>query len=145
MGFAEVFLRLGCALVGWMLVYTYTVWMAALHVMGCGPDGDEMHGLLLGLLPVAVIMALLLRVTQPFPDIQRLLSWLGVPLALLLPFALWNTWNVFERATLDGLAICTNDTATSFHQIWAPAQFIGICLVAFFVARNWRNARIEKA
>jgi hypothetical protein len=90
MRFAEVFLRLGSSLVGWMLVYTYTVWLAALHVMGCGPDGDGMHRLLFGLAPFAVVMALPLRLTRPFPDIQRMLSWLGVPIILLLPFVLRN-------------------------------------------------------
>ena len=145
MRFAEIFLRLGCSLVGWMLVYTYAVWLAALHAMGCGPDGDEMHKLLLGLLPFAMIMALLLRMTHPFPDIQRMLSWLGAPLALLLPFALRNVWAVFERANLNGMAICTDNSAATFHQIWAPAQFLGVCLVAIIVIRTWRNARIEKA
>ena len=34
MRFAEVFLRLGSSLVGWMLIYTYAVWLAALSVAG---------------------------------------------------------------------------------------------------------------
>ncbi len=145
MRFAEVFLRLGSSLVGWMLVYTYAVWLAALHAMGCGPDGDGMHRLLLGIAPLAVLMTLLLRLTRPFPDIHRILSWLGLPLALLLPFMLRNTWVVFERANVDGLAICTADAAAGFDRIWAPAQLLATCLIVLLVVKVWHDARIAKS
>lgn len=131
-------------MVGWMVVYTYVVWLAALHAMGCGPDGDEMHGLLLGLAPFAVVSALLMRATRPFPEIQRMLSWLGIPLVLLLPFVLRNIWTVFERANLNGLATCTNASAENFHRIWAPVQLTAVCVLVVVVVRLWRNARIEK-
>lgn len=144
MRFAEVFLRLGSSLVGWMLVYTYTVWLAALHVMGCGPDGDGMHRLLFGLAPFAVVMALPLRLTRPFPDIQRMLSWLGVPIILLLPFVLRNIWHVFEQATLGGLAICSDAAASTVHVYWAPVQFLALGLIVVLIAGEWRSARIEK-
>ena len=42
-----------------MMLYAHIVWLAALQVMGCGPDGDEMHRLLLGLAPVTVGFAFL--------------------------------------------------------------------------------------
>ena len=57
MRFAEVFLRLGSALVAWMLLFTHFLWLAALHAMGCGPDGAEMHKLLLGLILARVCLA----------------------------------------------------------------------------------------
>ena len=144
MRLAEVFLRLGSSLVGWMLVYTYTVWLAALHVMGCGPDGDAMHRLLLGLAPFAAVMTLLLRLTRPFGDIQRMLSWLGLPILLLLPFVLRNIWDVFEQATLEGLAICSAAAASALHFYWAPVQFLAVGLIAVLIAAEWRFARIEK-
>ena len=145
MRFAEVFLRLGCSLVGWMLVFTYTVWLAALHAMGCGPDGDAMHRLLLGLAPFTVAMALLLRMTRPIADVHRLLSRLGILLLLLLPFALRNIWAVFSRSNLGGLAICSDDAAATIQQIWAPAQFLAVALLAWLVVGVWRDTRIEKA
>lgn len=144
MRFAEVFLRLGCSLVGWMLVFTYTVWLAALHAMSCGPEGDAMHRLLLGLAPFTVAMGLLLRMTRPFADVHRLLSRLGIPLVLLLPFALKNIWVVFSRTNLDGLAICSDGAAATIQLIWAPAQFIAVTLLAVLVIGVWRDARVEK-
>jgi ABC-type molybdate transport system permease subunit len=76
---SEVFLRLGVALVAWMMLYAHVVWLAALHAMGCGPDGDELHRLLLGLAPLTCGFALLLHMTRPFADIHRILRWLGAP------------------------------------------------------------------
>jgi hypothetical protein len=145
MRFAEVFLRLGCALVGWMLIFTYAVWLAALHAMGCGPDGDEMHALLLGLAPVAAGCAFMLRMTRPFPDIHRMLGWLGVPLLLLLPFVLRNTWAVFSRTSIEGTAICSDTDPATWQIAWAPAQLITVLLIALLVIAVWRHARIEKA
>ena len=143
MRFAEVFLRLGSSLVGWMLVYTYMVWLAALNVMGCGPDGDAMHQLLLGLAPFAVVMTLLLRVTRPFPDIQRMLSWLGLPIVLLLPFVLRNIWAVFERTNLGGFAICSDAATSPLHVFWAPMQFSALGFIVVLIVKEWQAVRIE--
>jgi hypothetical protein len=144
MRFAEVFLRLGSAFVGWMIIYTYIVWLAALHAMSCGPDGDAMHRVLLGLAPFAAAMALLLRATRPIPDIHRLLSRLAIPLVLLLPFALKNIWVALKRSNLDGLAICANNAPETADLAWAPVQLITIALLATLIARVWRDTRIEK-
>ncbi len=144
MRFAEVFLRLGCSLVGWMLVFTFVVWLAALHAMGCGPDGDEMHLLLLGLAPVACGFALMLRMTASFPEIHRMLSWLGVPLLLLLPFVLRNIWTVFSRTNIEGMAICTVAEPATWQRIWAPAEMFAVVFIALLVIAVWRSARIEK-
>lgn len=144
MRFAEVFLRLGCSLVAWMFVYTYAIWLAALHAMGCGPDGDEMHRVLLGVGIIASAMAFALRLTGPFADIHRMLSRLAVPLALLAPFALKNVWTVFREANLDGLAICAQTAASTFDIIWAPAQFFVVSVLATVLIMVWRAARVEK-
>ena len=54
MRLSEVFLRLASALVAWMVIYAYVIWLAALHAIGCGPDGDEIFRLLLGMAPLAL-------------------------------------------------------------------------------------------
>jgi hypothetical protein len=133
--FAEVFLRLGCAMVAWMLIYAHVLWLAALHSMSCGPDGDDLHRLLLGLLPLTLGSAYLLRVTRPFPDIHSILRWLGVPLALLSPVAILSIWDVFVRTNVNSLSICSNDTVATWQQLWAPAQLSIVILVAYMILR----------
>lgn len=139
MGFAEVFLRLGSALVAWMMLYTHFVWLAALYAMGCGPDGDEMHRLLLGLAPFTAGFALLLRVTRPFAEIHSILRWLGVPLLLLLPFAIRSVWQVLQAANIESTAICSTGEATAWQTLWAPVQIVILLLTTYMVVKVWRS------
>lgn len=135
MQFAEVFLRLGSAMVAWMVIYAHVLWLAALHSMGCGPDGDHLHQLLLGLLPFTCGFVFLLRGTRPFPEIHSILRWLGVPLALLSPVAILSIWDVFVRANVNSLSICSNNAVTIWQQVWAPAQLAALVLIAYMVLR----------
>ena len=139
MGFAEIFLRLGCALVAWMMLYTHFLWLAALYAMGCGPDGDEMHRLLLGLAPFTCGFAFLLRVTRPFGEIHSILRWLGVPLLLLVPFTLRSIWQVVQSVHLESIAICASGTPGTWQLLWTPVQLITVLLVSYMIVRVWRS------
>lgn len=145
MRFAEVFLRLGTALVAWMVLYAHFLWLAALYAMGCGPDGDEMHRLLLGLVPITCGAALALRVTRPFAEIHSMLRWLGVPLLLLLPFAIRSVWHTFRGANLDAAAICAGGPPTTWQLAWSPVQVATLVLVSYMVVRVWRTVARDKA
>ncbi len=131
MRFAEVFLRLGAGLVAWMMLYAYLLWLAALHAMGCGPDGDEMHRLLLGLAPFACGSAYLLRVTEPFVEVHRILRWLGVPLLLLLPFALRNIWYVLQAVNIGRTSICAIGPPPTWQLMWGPIQIFTLLVVLY--------------
>ena len=143
MRFAEVFLRLGASLVAWMMLYTHFLWLAALYAIGCGPDGDEMHRLLLGLAPFTCAFALLLRVTRPFAEIHGILRWLGAPLLLLLPFAVRSTWQVFESVSIESSAICASGAPAAWQQLWAPVQLITLSFVSYMVVRVWRSVAFD--
>jgi hypothetical protein len=137
MRFAEVFLRLGCALVAWMLLYTFYLWLAATHNIGCGPDADEMHRVLLGLAPFSAIAAIALRVTRPFAEIHRMMRWLGVPLLLLLPFGLRTVWSVFKAVNVNGAGICVGIDPANWQHYWAPVQLVALAVATYFVLRTW--------
>ena len=139
MRFAEVFLRMGSSLVAWMMLYAYVVWLAALHAIGCGPDGDELHRLLLGLALLAVGFSFVLRVTDPFAEIQNILRWLGAPLLLLLPFALRSIWSIFNTVNLGSSAICANEPPAGWQLLWAPLQVLALLIVAYGLIRVWRS------
>lgn len=139
MQFAEVFLRLGSALVAWMLLYTHFLWLAALHAMGCGPDGDEMHKLLLGLVPLTCGAAVLIRITRPFDEIHRMLRWLAAPLLLLLPFALRSVADVAGMIYSGGTGPCGAGSATGWLQFWVPAQLLMLILSAWMMLHGWRD------
>jgi len=145
MRFAEVFLRIGSALVAWMVLYAHFLWLVALSVVGCGPDGDEMLRLLLGLAPITIGMAVVLSATRPFPEIHSMLRWLGVPLLLLLPFAIRSAWLVFSRVVYDSTAACTDSAPTTWQLVWAPVQIIVVGVATYCVVKVWRTVKADAA
>jgi hypothetical protein len=143
--FAEVFLRLGCALVAWMMLYAYVLWLAALYVVGCGPDGDELYRVLLGLAPVTAAFAVLFRVSRPFTEIHSMLRWLSIPLLLLLPFVVRSLWQVFQLVNLDAVAICANTVPSTWQTLWVPIQVLTLVWVSYMVAGVWRSVKLDVA
>ncbi len=139
MRFAEVFLRLGSALVAWMMMYAYFLWLAAVYVIACGPDGDEIHRLMLGLAPFVWGFAFALQLTRPFADIHRMLRWLGMPLFLLLPFALRSVWEVFQTVNINSSAICAGGPPSTWQSYWVAVQLVTLVLVCFILVKEWRS------
>jgi hypothetical protein len=144
MRLSEVFLRLASALVAWMLIYAYVIWLAALHAIGCGPDGDEIFRLLLGMAPLALGSAMLLRVTRSFPEIHSILRWLALPLLVFLPFVLRNVWTIVQTVNIDRGPLCGQATAGGWQPYWAPVQLIVIGFCAWMIASMWRSVRTDK-
>lgn len=141
MRFSEVFLRLGTGLVAWLLLLTYFIWLGVVANVGCGPDGDELHRLVLGLAPVAFASAFLLRSTRALDDVHGILRWGAVLLALLLPSALLAVWSVFRTVWLAKQNICGPGVAMTWEQAWPVVHIVTLVTVAFLVVKNWRTPR----
>jgi hypothetical protein len=139
MRFSEVFLRLGSALVAWMMLYAHFVWLAALRGIGCGPDGDELHRVLLLLVPVTTGFALLLRATRPLEEVHRILRWLGLPLAVLILAGVYQVFVISRSVYVTGLAICSTGEAAAWHQWWGVAQLLAIVVSSAMIVLLWRD------
>jgi hypothetical protein len=135
MRYADLFLRLGSALVGWMVLFAYVVWLAATRTIGCGPDGDEIYKLLLAMAPISSAIVFLVLVTRTMNEVHSILAWLRVPLLLLLPFALMSVWRIFVRANLESLSICANTPAALWERLWAPLQLLALLIIAYLMTR----------
>ena len=140
MRFSEVFLRLGCALVAWMMLYAHFVWLAALGNVGCGPGGDELHRALLLMAPLTIGFAFLLSMTRPLAEVHRILRWLGLPLAALMLSGGYHAFVVSRSVYLSGLGICSENDATAWHQFWGAAQLLVIIVCAAMIVRVWKYA-----
>jgi hypothetical protein len=136
--FAELFLRLGTALVAWMVLIAYFLWLAAVRVSGCSPDGDALWRLLLVFAPLASLAAPLVGSTRPLDDVHRILRRGWVVLALLVPLALASVWATLQRATLSGLEICGGGEAPAWQVWWAPVQLAAMAVIGVLVRRAWR-------
>ena len=141
MSFAEVFLRLGVSLVGWMVLYAYLLWLAAARVAGCAADGGEMYAVLLGLALLAAPSGFAVRATRPFAEVHALLRWLAVPLALLAPLALATVWQVFGRVHGEGTALCSALAPPAWQQAWVAVQLAALGTIFVVLARLWRAHR----
>ncbi len=118
-----------------MMLYAYVLWLAALNALGCGPDGDEMHRLLLGMAPSACGFVFLVGVTRPLADVHSTIRWLAGPLLLLGPVALMGVWKVFIRANVESLSICSNNGSALWERAWAPVQFLSFIFIASILIR----------
>ena len=137
MRFSEIFLRLGCSLVGWMVVTAYFLWLAVAGRVGCDGETGELFRLLLFAAPVAAAMAFLTRATQPMPEVHRMLRWIGVVQLLLLPFALVTVWNVAQIAYFESPSACSPDTFQGPMRYWPVVQVVAVIVCLRIFARMW--------
>ena len=136
MNVAETLLRLGCALVAWMVVLAHLVWLLALRNVGCDADGDNLWRLLFGFAAFTIGFAFLLPVSRKLREVHDILRWLAVPTGLLLLLALFPVWQAFSASTLGGAPICTEQAA--WHLWWAPVQLLAMSALGWNLWRVWR-------
>ena len=138
MRFAEVFLRLGSALVGWMLIYAHALWLAILHIVGCGPDDDAFHKLLLGISILTMGGAIAIHSTKHMPEVHGMLRWLALPLIVLLPWVAISIWEILAAVNLGDSSICSAGSPASWQIAWAPVQLMVTVVVAWSCFRIWQ-------
>ena len=121
------------------MLFAHFLWLAAVHVIGCGPDGDELQRVLLGLAPVTCIFAALVGMTRPFVDIHAILAWLKLPLGILILLALRTVWGTTIRVNMEGLALCGRGEPSTWELLWSPVQFAVCVLVVVLVMRQMKR------
>lgn len=140
MRLAEVLLRIGSTLAAWMVIYAYFIWLAVAERVECSTDGNELYLLLLGMAPLAVGASFLLNASRPFPDIHRMLRWLGLPIAAIMFLALPAIWQVLVAVNIEGGTICSDGPKPGWQLYWAPVQFVAAGLCAWKILAVWRSA-----
>ena len=139
MRLAEVFLRLGASLAGWMILYAHTLWLAVSARAVCGEEGAELFAVLLGLVPLTLLAGPLILVSKPLGDVHRMLRWLALPVAGLLPFCLLAIYKVFTTVYSDGNAICGSGAVPVWQTWWSPAQIAVIVCIVTLMGVAWRT------
>lgn len=139
---AELFFRLGSALVGWLVIYAHLLMIAVIPRSTCSPDNPGLWQptLITWLLTAAAI--LLVRLGEPFRDTIR---WLTIPLAPLWLAAAWALLPYLVSATVGGAHVCTvlnpdfGAPAALWHRLWAPVQTAALTVIAWAALRYWRG------
>ncbi len=141
MRFAEVFLRIGCSLVGWMILITYVVWLAVAGRIACNEDAAELYHLLLFAAPIAMFLALMIRATRVLPEIHRTMRWIGLFPALFLPNAVITIGTAARSVFVSGTGPCGIGLAEGGFPVWPVVQAIALLGIVALVVINWRAAR----
>lgn len=141
MRLAEVFLRIGSTLTGWLMVYAHCLWLAVLPQAPCGAETGDPYAATLGLAIPAVGLAFLLPVGRRTPGIGDILRWFGLPLVILLPLAARAVWDAMGRATFESGSLCAQTTMApaGWEPWWAPLQLAVLGVIAgaaIFAARS---------
>lgn len=138
MSLAELFLRLGLALVAWLAVLAHCVWVAALRAVDCSVAGIEPWFLTLVSAPMVALLALTLPQGNKVAGVAALLRLPGIALAPLMLLALWSVGDTLVAVTFAGSGIC--DVATStWQQWWAPLQLGVLAIIGASAWRAWRR------
>ena len=135
MSLAEVFLRVGCALVGWIVAFGHLVLVAVIPAVDCAAPGDPW--LVTSATAVPAVFAIGLLRTSDF--LASGLRWLGLPLLLLAAVAL--------RAVLPDLATTLGGTDPCgfvaagelplWRRAWAPVQLLVLGGLLWSALRLW--------
>ena len=145
MTFAEVFLRLGSALVAWVVVFAHCIWLAALHEVSCGAAGPQPWGVLLGFSLITLIGALALPLGATVPGVAGILKYPAVPLVLLVPLSARHAYSVLERVNFSAGTICNDPTSQALEPRWweawfGPTQLILLAIIVVMAIVQWRKS-----
>lgn len=141
MRLSEVLLRLGCNLVGWLMIYSHLIWLAVIPRIGCGPESQELLRLSLGFSPLVIGASLMLGLARPLTAVVGYLKWLAAPLILLIPLAASPVLTALASATIGESGLCDSLAASGWQRVWAPVQAVTLAVIAvltirFVVRRN---------
>ena len=135
MSFAEILARLLTALVGWLCLYAYMIWLATVRVVSCATDGNTLWAVLLGFGCFAAPLAWLLNLTRPLHDVHAILRHFAWPLLLLLPLAVPPVYTAWIGSTLADAPLCIDTVAEAWHAWWAPLQTALLIFMGWSVFR----------
>jgi len=130
--------RLSAALVGWMCLYAYVIWLATVQMVSCTTDGNTLWAVLLGLGCLTAPLAWLLDLTRPLAEVHALLRHAAWPLFALTPLALIPIYSAWTGSTFGGEPLCPSTAVDTWHAWWAPMQTALLVCVGWPVIRTLR-------
>jgi len=138
MSFAEVFGRLGMAIVTWLCIYAWLVWTAVLRVAECETSGDDLWAVVAGFGVLVALLSPALAMTRALPDVHVVIRNLAWPLVLLVPLAVMPLWSAWSHTTMHEQPLCQAAPGAPWHFWWAPLQSVLLAVTGWQV---WRSTR----
>jgi hypothetical protein len=137
-----MFLRLGCAVVAWLVLFAHCLWLAVLgSSVDCANGGAQPWLALLLWTPLTLLFVGLLPLGFGVPGIGRLLRAPAVLLIPLLALAGRATLSTMVTVNFGGEPICAG--AAGWQPFWAPVQIATLSLIAIVGVWVWRRGAVE--
>lgn len=133
MSFAEVVLRIGLTLVGWLVAFVHLLILGILPRTSCAQGaGDVLAGSLMMAVPAAICLA----VIGAGKRVSPMMRYASVPAALVWPFAVvavWPTLGAGDTHLCVALGLASDAGAAPGWHAWWPWVQLG--LLAAIAAR----------
>ena len=137
-----MFLRLGCAVVAWLVLFAQCRWLAVLgSSVDCANAGAQPWLALLLWTPATWLFVGLLPLGFGVPGIGRLLRAPAVLLIPLVALAGRGALSTLVSVNFDGEPIC--GVAASWQPFWAPVQIVTLSLIGIVGVWVWRRGAAE--
>ena len=140
---AEVVLRVGAGVGGWVIAFAYGLVLASLPIGACTFEGDETFrgASVFGL--IAALTAVLLGLSMPW---KQSLRWMATVAGLMLLVGGYRLEPFLTAATLDGAHLCRDlasapaELAVSWwHPYWAPFHLLVVSALLLQAVRTLRG------
>jgi len=145
---AEIILKLGCGLVGWLLVFSHGLVLAVTPAADCSTE--LWRASLIFAVGAGVAALFLLPAALPWAGHLR---WCALPAAGLWIAGAWLAAPLVATTTFGGQELCAalagmptaEPGAPPWQRAWPPVQFAAIAGCAWQALRYWRRDDAEAA
>lgn len=144
MSLAEILLRVGCTLVGWMLAYGYCLMLAVLPEMDCVALGPRFGRDALVFAGLSALFVPLIPMGRRVAGLETIFKGFTLPLLALVPMAVVEVIPFLQGATLGGAHLCEVVAAMPmsaprpfWHGFWAPMHLVVLAGLVAAASRFW--------
>jgi hypothetical protein len=149
MRLAEVLMRVGVALVGFMVGFAHCLLLLVVPRISCDiPNNDPF----VASLALGIALVPLLAISQSGHPFRASLRWLTLPFLALVPLAAIAVWPYVSAEAIAEIQRCsasaalTDDpTPAGWQRYWAPFQLGVLGLLALQTLRYWRTPAPDTA
>ena len=142
MRLAEVLMRVGAALVGFLVGLAYCTTLLVVPRISCDIPGNDPFFATLAMGIALVPLLVFSHWGHPFRDSLR---WLTLPFAALVPLAAFAIWPYLSAEAVARIQQCSESAGTPagaaafWPSVWAPFQLGVLALLSFQSLRYWRR------
>ena len=154
MSFADIILRIGAAIGGWLIFIGYALVLAVLHQADCDPRSDELWR---GTLLFAALAALALFFVGRGLQWSESIRWFTLPALVLAALAARDILPALLDTTFHGRPLCeiaartpagidlAGFEASSVERAWPPSQLAVLLFGVIQAIRYWTARRPHDA